>query len=217
MAVRLVRAAGWLLIAAGLLVVLYLAYSLLFTNVPAGRAQNALQQEWELAIGPVGGRGGDTAGQHEQIRAVAGIDTGRALAVLQFRRPGSAEIPVHAEPLFVVHGVSTRDLQQGPGHYPSTALPGEQGNFAVAGHRTTYGAPFFNLDDLRSRDQVFVTDRRGRRFEYSVTEVRVVGPDETSVLGPDPLKSGLPTLTLTTCHPRLSNAHRLIVVAELVS
>lgn len=98
------------------------------------------------------------------------------VALIEFSRPGEVSTIVHDEPLVVLDDVSMDDLQRGPGHYPGTALPGEPGNFAVAGHRTTYGAPFFHLDALRRGDHVLVTDRQGRRHTYEVAEQRVVLP-----------------------------------------
>jgi sortase A len=110
----------------------------------------------------------------------------------------------------VVQGVTLGLLKRGPGHYPSTPMPGQPGNAAIAGHRTTYGAPFFRLNELNLGDPILVTTAQGR-FRYEVSEKRVVSPDETSVLRP----STDNRLTLTTCNPRFSAAQRLIVVALL--
>jgi len=110
----------------------------------------------------------------------------------------------------VVEGVAENDLQEGPGHYPGTALPGQSGNVAIAGHRTTYGAPFYNLDQLQAGDPITLQVAQGT-FQYSVEKTLVVSPTDTSVLGPSPL----PILTLTTCNPRYSSATRLVVVALL--
>lgn len=123
--------------------------------------------------------------------------------------------PVQDDPLLVVEGVGVDELKRGPGHYPGTALPGQPGNFAVAGHRTTYAAPFYDLDQLRPGDRIRVTDRGGTRWTYSVVGQRIVAPTDVEVIGPDPLATGRATLTLTTCNPRFSAAQRLIVFAEL--
>lgn len=121
------------------------------------------------------------------------------------------------EAIVVVNGVSVDDLQRGPGHDPGTASPGRDGDFAVAGHRTTYGAPFLHLDSLRCRDRVLLADRRGRLFTDEVARQRVVAPTDVWVIGEHPLGTGRPALTLTTCDPRFSAEQRLIVHAELVS
>jgi len=219
---RALRAAGWLFLLAGAVVLLYIVYSLLFTNLQTQAEQSALLEQWQLEVGEVGavpapGEPATAEPAPGEPAPLAAVDPGDALVVLQFARPGSPEPIVSADPLFVVGGVGVGDLQRGPGHYPTSAAPGAAGNFAVAGHRTTYGAPFYHLDQLAPGDEVLVTDRTGRRFSYRVAEQRVVNPGESSVLGPDPLGTGRPTLTLTTCNPRFSNAQRLIVFAELVA
>ena len=118
----------------------------------------------------------------------------------------------------VVEGVDVDDLRKGPGHYPTTQLPGHEGNSAIAGHRTTYGAPFGDLDQLAVGDDIRVVTVQGD-FHYKVTEQRVVDPSEVSVLdpSPDPAHPGhdLATLTLTTCNPKYSAEQRLIIRAQL--
>ena len=210
---RTLRGLGWLFISIGVLVLLYLVYSLLYTNRATEQAQDDLGDEWNLYLEEGGNQ---LPGDGEDGQAAA-PDPGSAVAALEFRRPGQDEPIVHDRPLYVVQGVSLGDLQRGPGHYPGTALPGRAGNFAVAGHRTTYGAPFFNLDQLRKGDEVLVTARDGKRYTYRVHSQEIVSPSDTWVVGPDPLERGRKTLTLTTCNPRFSNAQRLIVFAELVT
>lgn len=110
----------------------------------------------------------------------------------------------------VVEGVGTEDLKRGPGHYPGTPLPGQLGNAAIAGHRTTYGAPFGDLDELVEGDAIIVETLAGS-FRYLVETSIVVSPDQTEVLDPTPTAH----LTLTTCHPRFSARQRLVVRAAL--
>ncbi len=111
----------------------------------------------------------------------------------------------------VVEGVTTSALKKGPGHYPGTPLPGQPGNAAIAGHRTTYGAPFGDLDKLQENDLIYVTTVQGS-FAYRVTDTLIVSPRDIWVL--DPTEDN--RLTLTTCHPKWTARQRLIVVAELV-
>ncbi len=208
---RVLRGLGWTFISIGVLVLLYLVYSLLYTNRATDQAQSEIAEDW-LAIDEgqgLPGEGGDGAAKQ--------LAPGTAVAALEFRRPGSNEPIVRKNPLYVIQGVTLADLQRGPGHYPGTAMPGQKGNFAVAGHRTTYGAPFFNLDQLRKGDDVRVTRRDGKKVVYRVHTQQIVAPGDTWVIEPDPLKRGKKTLTLTTCNPRFSNAERLIVFAELVT
>jgi sortase A len=221
--VVLLRFIGWVLIVAGVVVLLYLVYSLFFTNLGTNAAQADLLERWELDVGEGDGTGeeespvvGEQDAGDEVSEEETEVTAGGAVAVLQFRRPGSDEPPVHADPLFVVGGVTLADLTRGPGHYPGTAMPGEDGNFAVAGHRTTYGAPFYHLDQLTEGDEIIVTDRNRRSYTYRFVEQRIVNPGDSSVLGSDPLGNGRPLLTLTTCHPRFSARQRMIVFAELV-
>jgi sortase A len=112
----------------------------------------------------------------------------------------------------VVEGVDAAQLRLGPGHYPGTPLPGQPGNVAIAGHRTTYGHPFADLNALLPGDRIVLLAPRGT-FVYSVSSLRIVQPTDVSVLAP----TAGPALTLTTCTPRFSAAARLVVRAELVS
>ena len=120
------------------------------------------------------------------------------------------EIPEIGVDKIVVAGVAASDLKKGPGHYPSTPMPGERGNAAIAGHRTTYGAPFSRVDELDLGDEIVVTTVAGR-FVYRVTGTQIVAPTDASVLSP----TEEPRLTLTSCHPRYSTAQRIIVTADL--
>ncbi len=111
----------------------------------------------------------------------------------------------------VVEGTSPSALRAGAGHYPESPLPCEPGNVAIAGHRTTYGRPFHNLDLLKPGDEIILETPVGR-CTYSVNKAPfVVQPNDFSVLNSTPTG----TLTLTTCHPKNSAAQRLIVQADL--
>lgn len=112
----------------------------------------------------------------------------------------------------VVQGVNEGDLELGPGHYTNTPLPGENGNVGIAGHRTTWGRPFYNLDQLTVGDPIYLATDRGT-FVYRMTSSEIVSPSQVSVLNPTPG----PTLTLTTCNPKYSAAQRLVVHAALAS
>ena len=122
----------------------------------------------------------------------------------------------------VVAGVQIDDLRRGPGHYSTTPLPGQPGNAAIAGHRTTYGAPFGRLNELDAGDAIIVETLQGR-FTYRVLPgqpgmaghtlgFRIVAPTALEVLD----DVGDNRLTLTTCHPKYSSKKRLIVHAALV-
>lgn len=216
--VRAARGLGWSLIAIGSVILLYLGYLLFWTGVETSRAQAELLESWQLEIGPVEQPQPDNPSvtdDGDRPPTTAAPEPGDAVAALWFERPGSDERPANENTLFVVEGVGVEDLKRGPGHYPGTAAPGQPGNFAVAGHRTTYGAPFYYLDKLQVGDEVHVVDRGGNEWVYVVERTEVVQPSDTWVIGDDPLGNGRPTLTLTTCTPRFSAAQRLIVFAQL--
>ena len=112
---------------------------------------------------------------------------------------------------FVVEGTDTANLRKGPGHYPDTPLPGERGTAAIAGHRTTYGAPFRRLDDLRRGDRVAVDLPYGR-FVYAVERTRIVDDRDLSVLR----RARHDRLVLTACHPLYSAAQRIVAFARFL-
>jgi sortase A len=121
------------------------------------------------------------------------------------------EIPAIGVSEYVVEGTDTADLRKGPGHYPDTPLPGDPGTSAIAGHRTTYGAPFRDIDDLKPGNVIRV-DMPDGRFVYRVEEVRIVDDQDLSVLDP----VGYRRLMLSACHPLYSAAERVIVFARQV-
>ena len=120
----------------------------------------------------------------------------------------------------VVEGVGTDELRNGPGHYPGTPMPGMAGNSGIAGHRTTWGAPFNRIDELEPGDEITVQTIQGT-FTYRVIAQEsgkghfIVSPDRVDVLDQD-FEDSPNRLTLTACHPKFSARQRIIVVAELV-
>jgi sortase A len=119
-------------------------------------------------------------------------------------------IPAINVDVVVVEGTTASALRAGAGHYPQTPLPCEQGNVGIAGHRTTYGKPFHNLDQLKPGDDIILETPVGQ-CTYKVASSFVVLPNDTSVVQPTPV----PSLTLTTCHPKGSASHRLVIRAAL--
>jgi sortase A len=213
---RALRIAGWSLVAGGAIVLLYVVYLLFYTNLQTDRAQAELRTAWEeRPVVEAGEDAGEDAGAATEDAVAVPVDVGDAFAVMWFERPGSDTPPVRDGELMVIEGVSLDVLRSGPGHYPESAAPGEEGNFAVAGHRTTHGAPFFHLDELEPGDEIHVVDLMGRHWRYVVRTSMVVAPADVWVVGPDPLGDGEPLMTLTTYHPRFSAAQRLVVFADL--
>ncbi len=130
------------------------------------------------------------------------------------------DIPDIGASYTVVEGVGTDELRDGPGHYPGTPLPGMAGNASIAGHRTTWGAPFNRIDELEPGDEITVRTAQGT-FTYRVVPQEtgkghfIVSPDRVDVLDQD-FEDHPNRLTLTACHPKFSARQRIIVVAELV-
>ena len=111
---------------------------------------------------------------------------------------------------YVVEGTDVDSLRKGPGHYPETPLPGEPGTTAIAGHRTTYGAPFRKIDQLERGDPILI-DMPDGRFVYRVQSTKVVDDQDLSVLD----SVGYQRLVLSACHPLYSAAQRIIAFARL--
>ena len=181
---------GRVLISAGLLILSFVGYQLWGTSFAEARSQNRLVAQFERAA-------------PDPLKPVRTVPGGAI---------GLIEIPKIGVDKAIVEGVGVEDLKGGPGHYPETPMPGQPGNAAIAGHRTTYGAPFNRLDELVAGDAILVTTSQGE-FRYEVETSFVVRPDQSEVLDPTPDNR----LTLTTCNPRYSAAQRLIVVAKLVT
>jgi sortase A len=124
---------------------------------------------------------------------------------------GRIRIPRIGASFVVVKGTDTADLRRGPGSYPQTPLPGAPGTTAIAGHRTTYGAPFRHIDRLTTGNRITVTMPYGR-FTYRVQSKRIVGPDAIWVIN----RVGYDRLVLSACHPLYSASKRIVVFARLV-
>lgn len=124
---------------------------------------------------------------------------------------GTLRIPRLHESVTFRQGVGAGVLQYGPGHYPTTDLPGQLGTVAIAGHRTTHTHPFLHLNDLRRNDDIVLT-ANSRTFTYRVYAMRIVRPTAVWVLM---MRSQAPRLVLTACHPPHSAEFRIVVFAHL--
>jgi sortase A len=124
---------------------------------------------------------------------------------------GRIQIPKIGANFVIVQGTDASDLREGPGHYVNTPLPGEPGTVAIAGHRTTFLAPFRDIDELKPSDPIHV-QMPYADFTYSVQRTRIVDPSATWVMR----KIGYDRLVLTACHPLYSAAQRIVVTARLV-
>lgn len=219
--VSAIGVAGELVLTAGVLVLLYVAYVLWGTGIHADMAQDDLREEtldsWAGQSG-AGGEddGGETEPGGETASAEGEVDLGDGYAFLRVPRFGENWEWV------VVEGTNLADLARGPGHYSDSANPGQLGNLAIAGHRSGYGAPFADMDAMEPGDSIEIETADGT-WVYTVDQAPVViEPTETWVVDPVPgAEAGAePTerrLTLTTCHPRYGSSQRMYVSAVLTS
>ncbi len=227
---------GKTLIAAGLLMFGFVAYQLWGTGIETARAQSALESEFEDLLAGTTTTDAPVVVDTVPDPAFSTVPDTVPEVVPDTTPDTSPDISVPVEPLttqpvvqegdpiariemptigvdnIVVAGVEKSDLKKGPGHYPETPLPGQLGNAAIAGHRTTYGQPFFNVDKLRNGDEIVVTTVDGR-YVYRVTGQQIVSPSDYEVVATlDPTKA---TLTLTSCHPKYTARERIIITSEL--
>ena len=192
---RILRITGLVLILAALAIGGYVWWLLWGTGLTTRAAQNDLRPRFEERIA--------TKPAAEAPPRTVNVP-GEAVAILR--------IPKIELNYVVVEGTDTESLKKGPGHYSWTSYPWEEtGRVAIAGHRTTYGAPFWSLDELKTGDRIVLATEYGI-FNYRVTESRIIVPSNASVLH----ETENPTLVLTTCNPRFSAAERLVVFAQRV-
>jgi sortase A len=197
---RTVREIGLALITLGVIVLLFVAYQLFGTNLTEARNQSQLEKQFATATA----KPPPTPPGPSQPDVLPAVPPGGAIDLMV--------IPAIHVDKFVVEGTSEDDLRRGPGHYPGTPYPGQPGNVAIAGHRTTYGAPFFELNALKPGDLIELTDLNARTWDYIVSRAPVVvAPTDVAVLD----ATSFPQLTLTTCNPRFSATSRLVVFAKL--
>ena len=135
-------------------------------------------------------------------RERAQVSTGDAI--------GQIEIPRIGNTYNIVQGTDTQSLEEGPGHYPQTAMPGMGQTVAIAGHRTTYLAPFRFLNELKGGDSIYVNMPYGK-FTYVVQYQKIVKPTQVSVIN----NVGYDRLVLSACNPLYSAAQRIIIFARL--
>jgi sortase A len=222
-----VAVTGELLMTAGVILLLYAVYVLYGTGLQTAQAQtelrNDLTRTWAApsppappappAPAPAPAPAPKSAAPTPPTSAPVPPSRGEAVALLRLPRFGDFE-------KVVVEGTDRPELKKGPGHQPGTAMPGQLGNVVLAGHRTTYGAPFGRLDELRAGDDIVVQTVAGT-FTYRVRTTEVVAPSAVEVMLPVPGRAdATPTeslITLITCTPKYSARNRLVVRGALAS
>lgn len=194
------------MITTGLVALLFVSYQVWFTNAVTAAEQRglsaALQDAWRKPS-PAG----------PTPIAVAATAPGDPVGILRIPRLGADWSRI------MVEGTGTEELKKGPGRISESTAFGELGNTVVSGHRTTYGAPFVDLDRLQAGDSIIV-ETQDEQLTYRVTGSKIVLPTAVEVTLPVPERPGIaPTtslLTLTTCNPKYSARQRLIIFSELV-
>ncbi len=215
---RFLRSLGTGLLIAGIVLILDAALTVVwqepFSAAYARIVQGGLDDDLEqLAVQ------GPAAAERDALGALAERDQKIAYLARSVRRRvgegepvGRISIPKLGVGQAVLNGTSDGALRKGPGLIESTDLPGLGGTTAIAGHRTTYGAPFHDIDELKKGDRILVSTPYGR-FSYRVERSEIVEPTELWVLD----RIGRERLVLSACHPLYSAAQRIIVFAELES
>ena len=200
---RLRRPAGFALLAVGLLLVAEAAVTVLWQEPLTALWTRGEQKKLAAELDRSPPLGGDTLPARARAlerRADEGDPLGRVV------------IPDIGVKFVFVQGTATSNLEKGPGHYLDTELPGMRGTVGIAGHRTTYLAPFRKIDDLKPGDPIVLRMPYGK-FTYTVAGTEIVEPRDVSVLRN---RSG-DRLVLTACHPLYSNDKRIVVSARLTS
>lgn len=201
----IIRTTGELLLTVGLLALFFVLYQLVGVPVEMGHAQRQLDTQLHQSWQPAG-----TSGH------APGQDTGLHQSPAEGTPFARLYLPKLGLSWTAVQGVSRASLHLGPGHYPATAMPGQVGNFALAGHRIR--GLFFDLDEIGPGDTVIV-ETEDAVFTYRVYQTLVVAPTALDVIAPNPdqpdARPAKAVLTLTTCNPKWHNYQRLIVHAQL--
>lgn len=230
---------GRTLITLGLLMFGFVAYQLWGTGIQTAQAQRELVKEFERLVGAPDASTTSTSAPPTTRPTTIGTDATTATTIPVESTttttttttlpapPAAKPIPAEGEGVarmeiprmglnrIVVEGATTGDLAKGPGHFPETPLPGQLGNAAIAGHRTTHLHPFYDIDALRPGDEIIVTTLNGR-YVYSVTGTEVVSPDDYAAVIPT-TDATTATLTLVSCTPRYSSTNRIVVHSELLA
>lgn len=212
-----IGAVGRVLVTVGLLILLFVAYQLWGTGIYEARAQSDLESQFDRDLARQDSprttttTSGTTPATTTPIELPPTPAAGDPVGVITIDKIGVDKV--------VVEGTTVPDLRRAPGHYEGSAMPGQLGNAAIAGHRTTYGAPFGDLDQLVRGDTISVRTLRGT-WEYEVLPDYpiAVKPSQTEVLDPtidEATGQPLATLTLTTCEPKYQATERLVVKAQL--
>jgi sortase A len=224
-----VRGVGQTMVTLGLVVLLFVVYELWVTNIYAHakqvKAKQTLTRVWKEHKDPL--KGVDRAKLPAGKQVI--LPAGQGFANLYIPRLGKDYAYT------IVQGTTEDDLARGPGHYEGSAIPGQIGNFAVAGHRVTHGQPFLNADQINAGDPIVVqtegnwyvyrvlgnakTGRLSAQNSQGVPGREIVDPTSVGVVAPVPDHPGerpsIAYMTMTTCNPKYSASQRMVIHSVL--
>jgi sortase A len=218
---RTIAAIGRALVTIGLLILLFVTYTLWGTGIFTARAQAQLKRDFQKELQAAqqenpdivttpttkprtGGKPPRTTTSTIPARLLVPSDEGEPEGIITIPKIGVEKV--------FVEGVQLTDLAKGPGHYPGTPLPGQIGNAAIAGHRTTHGAPFYNVNELAPGDKIIVQTLAGKYTYVVYRQPFAVKPTAYYVVS----NTKDAQLTLTSCNPRYSAAERIVIKAKLL-
>jgi sortase A len=240
---RVLGLLGRSMITIGVILLLFVAYQLWGTGLHTRAAQASFEDEVVAEVTDAAADDGDAAAPEPPSGSPVTFGDGKGLGealgltaeeIAEYPTPemgdpvGYISIPAIGSNWWYVQGDDLSWLRDGPGHFPTTSWPGQTGNAALAGHRTTYGAPFHRIDELEPGDEILIETLQGE-FRYEIVPIGelddmpiadtsdpdsahfIVNPNDTWILD----DYGDDRLTLMACHPKYSAAQRIIVVAEL--
>jgi sortase A len=207
---KVIRYSGIALIVIGVAILIWPLY----TNFIMARRERAVLSAWDenimltLDTSP-----GEKEGEGDEGKIQDNPEANLEIKVIdpEKKLPFKISIPATDLEWLVMEGTDYATLKKGPGHYTGSALPGENGTCVIAGHRTTYGAPFNRLDELKKGDEIILETAGNEKFTYIVTGQEAVIPTDLSVLE----NTDYPSLVLSTCTPKFYSTRRLIIYARM--
>jgi sortase A len=219
---RTIAAIGRALVTIGLLILLFVTYELWGTGIFTARAQTRLKHQFQQQLEKVHAdnpvittpttKPQKDGKPRRTTTTTTTIDPRLLVAPAEGGGEGVIQIPKIGVNWAFVEGVQLSDLAKGPGHYPGTPLPGQIGNAAIAGHRTTHGAPFFRVNELAPGDKINIQTLAGKYTYVVYKQPFAVKPTAYYVVA----NTKSAQLTLTSCNPRYSAAERIVIKAKLL-
>lgn len=205
---KIIRYLGIALIIIGLAIIIYPFY----TNLILARREADILTSWNVELASLQDTNDNKEIESTNNKEDLILEKDTKLVDPEKKLPFKISIPEIDLEWVVNEGTDYRTLREGPGFYIGSTLPGEAGTCVVAGHRSTYGAPFNRLDELEEGDEIFLETDGNEEFTYIVTGKKAVIPTDISVLE----NTDYPTLLLSTCTPKYFATRRLVIFARII-